>query len=41
MSSRKPPFRKQQIKGEAAEELIHALRTHQVDAIVGEVEQDA
>ncbi len=36
MSSRKPPFRKQQIKGAAAEELVHALRTHQVDAIVGE-----
>ena len=36
MSSRKPPFRTQQIKGAAAEELVHALRTHQVDAIVGE-----
>jgi signal transduction histidine kinase len=36
MSSRKLPFRKQQIKGAAAEELVHALRTHQVDAIVGE-----
>lgn len=36
MSSRKPLFRKQQIKGAAAEELVHALRTHQVDAIVGE-----
>lgn len=36
MSSRKPPFRKQEIKGVAAEELVHALRTHQVDAIVGE-----
>jgi hypothetical protein len=35
MRSRKPPFRKQQIKGAAAEELVHALRTHQVDAIVG------
>ncbi|MEQ1625820.1 MAG: sensor histidine kinase [Nitrospira sp.] len=36
MRSRKAPFRKPQIKGAAAEELVHALRTHQVDAIVGE-----
>lgn len=35
MSSRKPPFRKQETKGAAAEELVHALRTHQVDAPVG------
>ncbi len=36
MSSRKPPLRQPRIKGAAAEELVHALRTHQVDAIVGE-----
>ncbi|MDO9116331.1 MAG: sensor histidine kinase [Nitrospira sp.] len=36
MRPRKPPLRKPQIKGAAAEELVHALRTHQVDAIVGE-----
>jgi len=36
MRSRKPSVHKQQINGVAAEELVHALRTHQVDAIVGE-----
>lgn len=36
MRSRKLPSRKPQLKGAAAEELVHALRTHQVDAIVGE-----
>ena len=36
MTRRKPPLHQPLIKGAAAEELVHALRTHQVDAIVGE-----
>src|SRR5690348_5959094 len=36
MSNPKLPYRKLETKIKQAEELIHALRTHQVDAIVGE-----
>ena len=36
MSDPKPPYRESKIKGKEAEAFIHALRTHQVDAIVGE-----
>jgi len=36
MSDPKPPYRESKIKGEEAEAFIHALRTHQVDAIVGD-----
>ena len=36
MSDPKPPTHESKIKGKEAEAFIHALRTHQVDAIVGE-----
>jgi signal transduction histidine kinase len=36
MSHRKPPYRELKSKMKEAEALIHVLRTHQVDAIVGE-----
>jgi len=36
MSNQKLPYRELETKIKEAEELIHALRTHQVDAIVGE-----
>jgi signal transduction histidine kinase len=36
MSIQKPPYHELETKMKAAEELIHALRTQQVDAIVGE-----
>jgi signal transduction histidine kinase len=36
MSDPKPPSRESKITGKEAEAFIHALRTHQVDAIVGE-----
>ena len=36
MSNPKPPYRESKIKVKEAEAFIHALRTHQVDAIVGE-----
>jgi len=36
MSNQKLPYSKLETKIKEAEELIHALRTHQVDAIVGE-----
>jgi len=36
MSHPKPPSRESKIKGKEAEAFIHALRTHQVDAIVGD-----
>lgn len=36
MSNQKPPYRELETKMEEAEKLIHALRTQQVDAIVGE-----
>jgi signal transduction histidine kinase len=36
MSDPKPPYRESKIKGKEAEAFIHALRTNQVDAIVGE-----
>lgn len=36
MSNQKPPYRELETKMKEAEELIHALRTQQVDAIVGE-----
>jgi signal transduction histidine kinase len=36
MSDPKPPTRESKIKGKEAEAFIHALRTHQVDAIVGD-----
>jgi signal transduction histidine kinase len=36
MSNQKPPYRELETKMKAAAELIHALRTQQVDAIVGE-----
>ena len=36
MSDQKPPYRELETKMKEAEELIHALRTQQVDAIVGE-----
>jgi signal transduction histidine kinase len=36
MSDPKPPYRESKIKGKEAEAFIHALRTHQVDAIVGD-----
>jgi signal transduction histidine kinase len=36
MSDQKPPYRELETKMKEAEELIHALRSQQVDAIVGE-----
>jgi signal transduction histidine kinase len=36
MSNQKLPYRELETKVKQAEELIHALRTHQVDAIVGQ-----
>jgi signal transduction histidine kinase len=36
MSDQKPPYRELETKMKEAEELIHVLRTQQVDAIVGE-----
>ncbi len=36
MNNQKPPYRELETKMREAEELIHALRTQQVDAIVGE-----
>ncbi len=36
MSHPKPPHRESKTKGKEAEAFIHALRTHQVDAIVGD-----
>src|SRR5260370_40491071 len=36
MSNQKPPYRELETKMKEAEELIHVLRTQQVDAIVGE-----
>jgi len=36
MSSQKPPYRELETRMKEAEELFHALRTQQVDAIVGE-----
>jgi signal transduction histidine kinase len=36
MSNQKPPYRELEAKMQQAEELIHVLRTQQVDAIVGE-----
>jgi signal transduction histidine kinase len=36
MSNQKPPYHELETKMEEAEKLIHALRTQQVDAIVGE-----
>jgi signal transduction histidine kinase len=36
VSNPKPPYHESKIKGKEAEAFIHALRTHQVDAIVGE-----
>jgi signal transduction histidine kinase len=36
MSSEKPPYRELETRMKEAEELFHALRTQQVDAIVGE-----
>jgi signal transduction histidine kinase len=36
MSNQKPPYRELEAKMKEAEELIHALRSQQVDAIVGE-----
>ncbi len=36
MSNQKPPYRELESKMKEAEELVHALRTQQVDAIVGE-----
>ena len=36
MSHRNPPARKMKTRMDEAEALVHALRTHQVDAIVGE-----
>jgi signal transduction histidine kinase len=36
MSDPKPPYRESKIQRKEAESFIHALRTHQVDAIVGE-----
>ena len=36
MSDPKPPYHESKIKGKEAEAFIHALRTNQVDAIVGE-----
>jgi signal transduction histidine kinase len=36
MSKQKPPYRELETKMKEAEELIHVLRTQQVDAIVGE-----
>jgi signal transduction histidine kinase len=36
MSQRNPPIRRMKIRMDEAEALVHALKTHQVDAIVGE-----
>jgi signal transduction histidine kinase len=36
MSQRNPPARRMKIRMDEAEALVHALKTHQVDAVVGE-----